>query len=114
MNLIFNLQMPTIPQPTINKMELDFHCRADSQKRTTETVVPLDTTYTDSQLHHLLAFYGLELADRDKLTQIWIPFQTTKGCFHAGTELPNGFSCTTRRGVWTSNSIRNWLMISGR
>jgi len=69
---IFQVNMPPLPQPRLDEIELAYMRGADTQKRLTETVVPSDTKYTDAQLLHLLNFCGLGLAARDQLPTIWM------------------------------------------
>ena len=86
-HLIFQVNLPPLPQPRLDEIELAYMRGANTQKRLTETVVPSGTKYTDAQLLHLLAFCGLDLAERDQLPTIWTTFQTTKDWFLAGVEL---------------------------
>ena len=83
---IFQVNMSTLPIPSIGGMELAFVRGADSRKCVTETVVPSVTKYTDSQLVNILSFCGLSPVDRDNLPKIWTNLQTTKDWNRASTK----------------------------
>ena len=68
----FQVNMPPLPKPRLDEIELAYMRGADTQKRLTETVVPSGTKYMDAQLLHLLDFYGLGSAERDQLPTIWM------------------------------------------
>ena len=57
---IFQVNMLSIPQPTLDQMDIAFHRGTDTQKRATETAATVGKKYTDRQLTHLLAFCGLQ------------------------------------------------------
>ena len=87
LNPIFHVNMPPLPQPRIDEIELVYMRGADTLKRLTEKVVPSGTKYIDTQLLHLLAFCGLGSSEQDQLPAIWTKLQTTKDWFSAGVEL---------------------------
>ena len=88
---MFQVNMPTLPQPTLNQIDMAFHQGAEAQKRASETVVPSGTKYTDKQLVHLMAFCGIDSTERNKLPKIWSNLQTAKDWYDTGTELTKWF-----------------------
>ena len=91
MQPIFHVNIPDVPRPTIDQMELAFHWGADAHKHETEKTILTDTKFTDTQMTHLLAFCGLKEDETDLLPEIWIKIQTTKDWYTAGVELTKWF-----------------------
>jgi len=90
---IFQMNMPAIPPPpSVDAMDLAFHCGAECQKRASETVVPVGTKYMDNQLVHLMAFCSLDATKQDLLPEIWTNIQCTKGWYDASIELIKWFN----------------------
>ena len=89
---IYQFNMPTLPQPTLNQIDIAFNRGAEAHKRTTETSVVSGTKYTDKQMVHLLAFCGLSSRERGLLPAIWTSLQATKNWHDASVELTKWFS----------------------
>jgi len=111
---IFQVNMPVTPPPPSvdDAMDLALHRVAECQKRALETVVLVDTKYTENQLVHLMEFCSLDATEQDLLTEIWTNIQSTKGYHDVSIELINGSMLTRRKRIIQYSSIRNWWMIS--
>ena len=56
MQPIFQVNVPQLPVPTIDEMDLAFHRGAEAHKRATEVIVTTGTKFSTKQMVHLLAF----------------------------------------------------------
>ena len=85
--LIFQVNMPNLPQPSLSQMDMAYNRGAEAHKRATETAVITGTKYTPKQMIHLLDFCRLSSRERDLLLEIWSHLQATKSWDNISTEL---------------------------
>ena len=64
---IIQVNMPTLPQPTLDEMDLAYHRGVDVHKRATEKDVLRGYIFSERQLVHLLAFWGIWSGEEDML-----------------------------------------------
>jgi len=56
---VIQVNLPALPQPTLDELNLAYHRGADAHKRATEKAVLMGIKFSEKQLIHLLAFCGL-------------------------------------------------------
>ena len=105
---IFQVNIPAIPQPTLDQMDMAFHHGADAPKSATITAVTSGSKYMDRKLTHLLVFCRLQSTEHQTLPKIWTSLQCTKDWYNTGTKLKNGFACTRTLEMFRISSIRSW------
>jgi len=89
---IFQVNMPSLPQPSLSQIDMACNRGPEAHKRTTDTAVVSGTKYTPKQLVHLMAFCGLSNRDKDLLPEIWTHLQSIKSWQDAATKLRKWFT----------------------